>query len=168
MLKTHFSFLSVLFLVSLALLFAACSAIFPTPTPTPEPTATPLPTSTPTLTPLPTATATLPPPTVTPTLGLAANLVPEGTPAKTWNGLPVMPGALAGSGDADSYRFTIKATVLEIQTYYKTQLAAAGWEFGAGGAGQSKAILLIFSKENKILTVSILPFDELFIVMLVQ
>jgi hypothetical protein len=163
MLKTRFSFLvlSLLFL-------SACSAIFPTPTPTPEPTATPLPTSTPTLTPLPTATVTLPPPTATPTLGLADNLVPEGTPAKTWNGFTIMPGALAGSEDSDSYRFTIKATAAEIQAYYQKELTTAGWAFVAGGAGETKTMLLIFSKEDKILTISILPFDDLFIVMLLQ
>ena len=97
-----------------------------------------------------------------------ANLVPDGTPEKEWNGIPIMPGALAGSGDAGSYRFTIKATAAKIRSYYEKQLPEAGWNFFAAGTGETGSPLLIFMKENKTFSVSIIPFDDLFIVMLVQ
>ena len=158
-------------LVLSSILLASCSAILPQPTATPVPTATPLPTETPapTETPLPTATATLPPPTVTPTATFsAADLVPVGTPDKAWHGIAIMPGALAGSGDDKSYRFTIKASDEEIQAFYEKELAAAGWTSLAGGTGETGTIIEIFVKGEKTFSISIIASDDLFIVMLVE
>lgn len=154
-------------LVLLSVLLVACSAILPQPTATPLPMATPLPTGTSTLTPLPMATATAAF-TVTPTQDLAADLVPKGTPEKEWNGFPIMPGALAGSGDAGSYRFTVKATVAEIKSFYDKELTAAGWVSLTVGSSKTGASMLIFTKDAQTFTVSIIPFEDLFIVMLVQ
>ena len=156
-------------LVLSSILLAACSVLLPQPTATPAPTVTPLPTgtSTPTLTPLPMATATVAF-TVTPTQDLAADLVPKGTPEKEWNGFPIMPGALAGSGDAGSYRFTVKATVAEIKSFYDKELTAAGWVALTVGSSKTGASMLIFTKDAQTFTVSIIPFKDLFIVMFVQ
>ena len=152
-----------------ALFLGACSAIFPEPTATPRPTGTPTPTYPPSMTPPPTTTSTVAPPTTTPTLVMAPNLVPEGTPTAEWNGFPIMPGALAGSGDSGSYRFTIKATAVEIQLFYQKELVTKGWELFPAGVGQSGTILLIFSKGSETLPISIIPYQEdMFIVMLVQ
>lgn len=163
MFKTIFSFLIIS-----SLFLTACSALLPPPTATPEPTATPLPTNTPTLTPLPTSTATSLPPTVTPTLGLAPNLIPEGTPEKEWEGVQIMPGALAGSEDPKGYRFTIKATAAEIQAFYQRELTKAKWSLITAGVGKTKTILLIFGKNQDVFSVSILPYEDLFIVLLVH
>ena len=156
-------------LVLSSILLASCSAILPQPTATPAPTATLFPTgtSTPTLTPLPTATATATL-TVAPTQDLMADLVPKGTPEKEWNGFPIMPGALAGSGDAGSYRFTTKATVAAIESFYEKELKAAGWVFLTVGTGETGASMLIFTKDAQTFSVSIIPSGDLFIVMLVQ
>jgi hypothetical protein len=160
-------------LVVLGMLLASCSAILPEPTATPAPTATPSPTETP-LPPTPTLTST---PTLTPrpTLDLATRSAPAGTPEKEWNGITIMPGALAGEGDLGFYRFTINATSAEIQAYYKRRLAALGWTSFASGTSETGTLLLIFTKETqtvpkktKTLSVSIIPFDDLFIVMLIK
>jgi len=79
-----------------------------------------------------------------------------------------MPGALAGSGDSNRYLFTINATVAEIQTFYQKQLKDAGWDFLTAGVGTTKTTLLIFGKDQAVFSVSILPYDDLFIVMLIH
>jgi hypothetical protein len=94
--------------------------------------------------------------------------MPVGTPDKEWNGIKIMPGALAGEGDASGYRFAIKAPAAEIQSYYEKQLAAAGWTSFGAGAGNNGTVLIIFIKDTKTLSVSIIPQGDLFIVLLVQ
>jgi hypothetical protein len=155
----------LLVIVGIFILLAACSAIIPEPTATPVPTSTPSPS--PTATPLPPTATTMPTPV--PTLDLVTSSVPVGTPAKEWNGLPIiMPGALAGEGDASFYRFTTKATPAQIQAYYKNRLAILGWTSLASGTGETGTTLLIFMKDTMTLSVSIIPFDDLFLVMLVH
>jgi hypothetical protein len=155
-------------LVLSSILLVSCSAISPPPTATPLPTATQVPTDTPepTSTPLPTATATMPP--ATPTQTSTPDLIPKGTPEKEWNGIKIMPGALAGEGDSGSYRFAIKATSAEIQSYYNKQMKLAGWTSFALGTGNTEASLMFFTKDTKTFTISIIPQDDLFIVMFVQ
>ena len=159
-----------LLIVLASILLVACSAIAPIPTATPVPSATPLPTDTPAPTAIPasTVTATAIALTPTPTQGTVADLVPKGNPAKEWNGIPIMPGALAGDGDAGSYRFTIKSSMDEIQSYYQKQLQVAGWTSLALGSGENGTSLLIFTKDAKTLSVSIIPSDDVFLVMIVQ
>jgi hypothetical protein len=102
---------------------------------------------------------------------MLAKLVPVGTPEKEWNGIPIMPGALAGNGDSAAYRFTIKATATEIQDYYVNALVhRLGWSASATGSGETGTLLLIFTnmQNTSTLSISIIPFDELFIVMLVK
>jgi hypothetical protein len=155
-------------LILTSLLLASCSALLPQPTATPVPTDTPIPTDTPapTSTPLPTATST-PEPTVTPTETIGPDkLVPKGTPDKEWHGIKIMPGALAGSGDDESYRFTIKASAEDIKAFYEKELGAAGWTLLGDGVAENGGGLLIFIKDTATFTVSIIQSDDLFIVML--
>ena len=47
---------------------------------------------------------------------------PAGQPAAAWNGIPIMPGAIAGEGDEEGYVFTLKATSQQVQEYYQQGL----------------------------------------------
>lgn len=168
---------NIAYLLALAsLLLASCSALMPSPTATPMPTETSIPTDTPepTTTPLPTETATLPP-TVTPTeTSSLADLTPKETPAKEWHGIKIMPGAITGSGDegsADSdddgsYVFSIKTSKAEIEAFYEKELSAADWILLAKSADDNASGLMIFMKDGKNLSVSIIPSDDGFIVMI--
>jgi hypothetical protein len=145
----------------------------PTDTATPEPTETPEPTdtATPTRTPTPEPTETLEPtetaePTTAPTSaattaptvtaeatddngGSAFPLpLPSGAPASEWNGLPIMPQAIAGNEGDGSYYYTVGASVSEIQSYYQTQMAPLGWSLLATGEGQNGATFMIFQNAN--------------------
>jgi hypothetical protein len=150
---------------------ASCSTFVPKPTETPIPTETSLPTSThtpePTNTATITPTKTLVPPTETPSEPILP--MPSGKPSSEWNGIPIMPTALAGEGDSKGYSFTIKASSDEIQKFYEKALAKLGWNMLGSGQGTTDAVLLIFMKDAGTLSVSIIPQpDGTMYVLLVQ
>ena len=96
------------------------------------------------------------------------SLVPSGTPDTQWNEIPIMPGALAGEGDASGYRFTIKAERDAIETYYKSELEKLDWQVFASGESPGGSFLMFFAGPKGSLSVSILPHGDDFIVMLVR
>lgn len=155
----------------LIMAFASCNTFVPKPTETPVPTATSLPTSTntpePTQTPTDIPTNTPVPPTETPSAPVLS--MPSGQPESEWEGIPVMPSAIAGEGDSKSYAFTIDASLEEIQNFYDTELAKLGWNLLASGQGTTNAVLLIFMKGAGTLSVSIIPqSDGIMYVLLVK
>lgn len=92
----------------------------PTLTPTPTETSTPTPSETPTRAPTKTAI----PPTLTPTLDL-----PVGTPVAVWQGIPIMPGAIAGEGGEVVYEYITNATQEEVRDYYIETMPLYGWQY---------------------------------------
>ncbi len=160
-----------LLLSVLAIALASCSTFAPKPTETPIPTETSLPTSTstpePTKTPTQSPTETPVPATETPSAPVLR--MPTGNPAKEWEGIPIMPNAIAGEGDSKGYSFTIKASVDEIQKFYETKLAKLGWNAFASGQGTTDAVMLIFMKDTAVLSISIIPQpDGIMYVLLVK
>jgi hypothetical protein len=143
----------------LAIVLAGCGTFAPKPTETPTPTETSVPTSTNTPEPSKTPTSipsnTPLPPTETPSEPILP--MPSGKPSSEWNGIPVMPTALAGEGDNKGYSFTIKASSDEIQKFYEKALAKLGWNMLGSGQGTTHAVLLIFMKDAGALSVSIIP-----------
>jgi hypothetical protein len=133
---------------------------------------TAIPTST--FTALPTITATVTqmltltplPPSETP--DAVSGLVPEGQPASDWNGIPIMPGAIAGEGDAEGYVFTIKATPQHVQEYYQLELGKLGWQPFAQSDGESSLMLIFVNSASETLTLSILSKDDEVLVLLVK
>lgn len=142
------------------LLLASCTLVAPEPTPTA--TFTPLPTETP----LPTATKTPLPPT--PTEDIAAALLPVGTPDAEWNGIPIMPEAIAGEGDDGGYSFTVQATPEDIQAYYERELTGLGFGLLAAGDGENGSLMLIFMKGVETISVSIFPYQDMYVVLIVK
>lgn len=57
-------------------------------------------------------------------------VMPSAVPVAEWEGIPIMPGAIAGEEVAGGvgYEFSIQATVDEITAYYETELAGLGYE----------------------------------------
>ncbi|HSA99894.1 MAG TPA: hypothetical protein VLE49_04535 [Anaerolineales bacterium] len=145
-----------------ALALAACSGLAQS-TPTPVPTWTF--TAVPTATPAPTSTPL--PPTETP--DVASGLAPEGMPASEWQGIPIMPGAIAGEGDEEGYVFTVKATAQQVQEYYNLELGKLGWHVLAQTEGKSTSLMLIFTNDtSETLTVSIIAKGAESLVLLVK
>src|SRR6266496_1513207 len=95
-------------------------------------------------------------------------LAPAGQPASDWNGVPNMPGALAGYEKDGIYRFTTPGSTAEIQAFYKHELSQRGWELTGTKDGNLGAILLIFSMEEDTVSISILPDQNRFLVMIIK
>lgn len=139
-------------LLLLALLTACSSFAQPTPTPTPTGTFTAVPTRTATRTP----TRTPSPPTETPAT------------ASEWNGIPIMPGAVAGDGDEESYVFTIQATPQEVQEYYELELGKLGWQLSAQEDDDASLLLIFINDASATLTVSVIARGDEALVLLVK
>lgn len=130
----------------------------PTATSLPTLTSTPRPTETPTPTPVPPTQTPLPspiPPTETP--AEPELTMPTGKPAAEWQGIPVMPNAIAGDGDSQGYSFTIKATPDEIQAFYEKEMKKLGWDMFATGQGSTDVKMLMFQKSSGLVVVSVIP-----------
>jgi hypothetical protein len=145
----------------------------PTSTSTPEPTETSTPTEPPTETPVPPTETSLPPTATslkpTERSSLFGLPLPVGTPLSDWQGIPVMPGALAGEGDNEGYSFTTQALVDEVQNYYENEMTKIGWELLGIGEGSTDAVILIFTRGPDIASISVIPLPEdLRYVLLVQ
>ncbi len=146
-------------LLALAVALQSCS---PHPTP-PATTPTPLPTQTatpiPSATPFPTSTPTArPSPTSTPRFLMP---LPSGTPARKWNGITIMPGALAGAElDSTSYSFTTLARPGAIETYLSVQMAQIGWSHLATGTGDTGSLFIVFTRGAETASISVFPVND--------
>jgi hypothetical protein len=112
---------------------------------------------TPTAPAIPSSTWTPIPQSQEPIATLPVLPIPSEAPLTAWNDIPVMPGALAGNMDSASYSFTIQSPLPEVQKFYETEMSARGWELFGSRQGATNAVLLIFSKDENALSVSILP-----------
>ena len=146
-------------LLVLMLVLTACSNfIQPNPTVIPTLTFTVVPTLAP--------TNTIVSSTKTP--DAVSALIPEGQPASEWNGIPIMPDAIAGEGDDESYVFTVKATPQQVQEYYQLELGKLGWQPFATGDGDSSLMLMFMNNASATLTVSIIAKGDEVLVLLVK
>jgi hypothetical protein len=147
-------------LLLLILVLAACSKYIQT-------TPITLPTLTLTVVPMLIPTNTSLPPTEEPQAVSA--LVPEGQPASEWNGIPIMPNAIAGEGDEESYVFTVKATPQQVQEYYQLELGKLGWQPFTTGTGNSSSLMLMFTNNaSTTLTISVIAKGDQVLVLLVK
>lgn len=139
--------------VLLPALLTACSSSAPlTSTPVPAATFTVVPT----LTAMPAPTDTPLPPTQTPAA------------ASEWNGIPIMPEAVAGDGDEESYVFTIQSPPQQIQEYYERELEKLGWRLSAKETGSNSLILTFTDAASTTLTVSMITKNDEALVLLVK
>lgn len=139
-------------LLLLILVLAACSIPIQ-----PDPTAMPLLTFTVVVTLAPANTSLQLPRTVD---------TDAGKPASDWNGIPIMPDAIAGEGDEESYVFTVKATPQQVQEYYQLELGKLGWQPSTNGDGDSSSMLMFTNNDSATLTVSMIAKgDEVLVVL---
>ena len=81
--------------------------------------------------------------------------LPTGTPLANWNGVLVMPGAISGSGNSEGYSYTVNASPFTVQQFYETQMKSQGWDVYTNDQSNTKAILLLFTKDQDAVSVSI-------------
>ncbi len=153
-------------LALLSILAVSCSGPAPTEIPLPQQVVTLPPTQTVTAS-APTYTST--PEQPTPTPDVIAAMLPSGIPDQEWNGIPIMPAAIHGEGDAQGYTFTVQSDTQSIQQFYQTELANLGYDlFATGESDENKPVLLMFMKDSSIVTVSVFAHEDLMLVLIVK
>jgi hypothetical protein len=98
--------------------------------------------------------------------GLEGLFDPTGEPVSAWNDVPIMPEATAGNEVGDKYSFRAPVLVEEVRTFYEDQLTALGWEQMMSLPGGSDAAVMVFTKDDRILTVTATGTDDEVIVVL--
>jgi len=86
---------------------------------------------------------------------------PQGEPVAEWNGIPIMPQATAGQEhDANNYSFKFTGTVKEAQDFYDGKMKDLGWSSTFSMPGNANGAVLVYQKDNKLLTVTIATTDN--------
>jgi hypothetical protein len=95
-------------------------------------------------------------------------LDPQGTPVSEWNGIPIMSQAIAGQEiDAQTYSFKAFVSVQEAYDFYNQQMVNLGWSQSLGVPASDAGALLVLSKADTVLTVTITAVDDATVVVLV-
>lgn len=84
-------------------------------------------------------------------------VLPSGTPLADWNGIPIMPGAIAGEAAGGGYQFTSQAGLAEITSFYETELTNLGFEVELAIDQNSGQAILNFRKGDMTGMVAIVP-----------
>jgi hypothetical protein len=90
-------------------------------------------------------------------------LNPTGQPVSNWNNIPVMSQATAGqefNKTTYSYKVPSSVAVADIQTYYTDQMKTLGWSSSFSAQGGSQGGVMLFTKGNSVLTVTITPTTD--------
>ncbi len=95
-------------------------------------------------------------------------LNPQGTPVKEWNGIPIMTQATAGEEfSKNTYSYRVPGVQeSDVQTFYSDKLKAAGWSSPFSAQGGSAGGLMLFTKDNSILSITITKSDQDLVVLL--
>lgn len=85
-------------------------------------------------------------------------LNPQGTPVQEWNGIPVMPEAIAGEETQGMYSYTVNATSEAVAQFYTTRLPDLGWKEQFNQPGDTT--ILFYMKDSQSLTITIAPVQD--------
>lgn len=91
---------------------------------------------------------------------------PQDPPLSEWNGIPVMPGAIAGDESEGLYGYTIKVDVKSVQDFYAEKLPSLGWSETFTMPDSSGLSVLVYQKGNQMVTVTITTLEDHLLVML--
>ena len=92
---------------------------------------------------------------------------PQGEPVSEWNGVPIMSQATAGQEhDANNYSFKFTGTTKEAQDFYEGQMSELGWSSTFSMPSDANGAVLVYQKDNKFLTITIVTSDAETVVIL--
>jgi len=81
---------------------------------------------------------------------------PQGAPLSEWNEVPIMAQATAGQEFNEStYSFKVSATAQEVQDYYNSELVNRGWSSTFNLPGDENGAIMLYSKSDSLLTVTV-------------
>ena len=92
---------------------------------------------------------------------------PQGTPVSEWKGIPIMSQATAGQEfNENTYSFKASVTVQEAFDFYSEQMISLGWSQSISMPASDAGGLLLFSKEDALLTITITAIEGSTVVLL--
>ena len=81
---------------------------------------------------------------------------PQGEPVEDWNNIPIMTDATAGQEfSPTSYSFATPSTASAVKDFYDTKLKDLGWGSLFGSQVSDQGGLLVYQKDNALLTMTI-------------
>ena len=86
-------------------------------------------------------------------------LNPSGKPVSDWNSVPIMTQATAGQ-EFNKTTYSFKASGIaetDVQTFYTDKLKTLGWSSTLGFQGGGQGGIMLFSKDNQVLTITVVP-----------
>ena len=96
-------------------------------------------------------------------------LNPSGAPVTDWNGIPIMTQASAGQ-EFNKNTYSYKAsgiTEADVEAFYKDKLVPLGWTSQFGAQGGSSGGVMLFTKDSRVLSITISKSDQDFVILLV-
>lgn len=94
---------------------------------------------------------------------------PTGEPVSVWNGVPIMAEATAGNEVGGNYSFRAPVSIEDVRNFYEDQLTALGWKQMMSLPGNTQAAVMLFTKDDHILTVTATgQGDEVIVVLALQ
>ncbi len=112
------------------------------------------------------ATEIVPIQTFMPELPSGNPLDPQSPPLSEWNEIPIMPQASAGEESEGVYFYKVTATAKEVEEYYATQLSSLGWKTEFSVPATSGIAILMYSKGDQILSITVTDQQDFILVML--
>ena len=91
---------------------------------------------------------------------------PQSPPLSEWQGIPVMPQALAGEETDDMYVYKVAVTVTEVDEFYAAQLPSLGWEKIFSMPATEGMTILLYGKDGQSLSVTVTTQEGFVLVML--
>ena len=91
---------------------------------------------------------------------------PKSPPLSEWQGIPVMPQAMAGEESEGLYVYKVTVTAKEVEDFYAAQLPSLGWtsEFSMPATGG--IAILMYSKDSQTLSITVTTRQDSVLVML--
>lgn len=82
-------------------------------------------------------------------------------PLNEWEGVPLMPNALEGNGDSQSYSFIVNELVDNVNTFYQEEMVNFGWSISRGKGNELQSFMTFTKDGNTIDVTVVLRSDSL-------
>lgn len=98
-------------------------------------------------------------PTFTKTFVPTEDITIQKVATSSWNGIPIIAGAIEGKFSDSSYSYYVNNPIEEAETYYLDKMQKEGWAFAGRGAFGTYRIILYFYQDNQNAKIDLTKFS---------
>jgi hypothetical protein len=91
---------------------------------------------------------------------------PKSPPLAEWNGIPILPQAIAGDETEGLYVYKVAVTSKEVEDFYAAQLPSLGWTNDFSMPGMEGVAILMYSKGDQTLSITVTTLEGYVLVMI--